>query len=110
MYYQINKGVLILLSVEIENILSIVCPIFKTFRLPVVITSGVEGPHREGSLHYKFRAIDIRKKFNDPLQISNWEIHRELILSYLDSRFLLSGFPVAIIDEADHLHIEWKEQ
>jgi len=105
--YSIKKGVAIYFTEEIEKILSVVCPLFKAFYLPVVITSGIDGPHRENSLHGKFRAIDIRKFFHDPYSCETWTLHHKMIFDGLRDGFHVNNFPVTVLDETDHIHIEW---
>jgi len=107
MPYTLKRGVTLFMSPEIEKILEVVCPVFNAFGLPVVITSGVDGPHRENSLHYNFRAIDIRKNFTSPLAAAGWIIHRKKILEGMEIYFLNKKFHVSIVDEEDHIHLEW---
>jgi hypothetical protein len=92
---------------EIEKILDCVCIVWKAFEIPVIITSGVDGPHRENSLHYKFRAFDIRKNFVDPTISRAWGIHYQYILDALKIRFEAYKIPARCLNEQDHLHIEW---
>jgi hypothetical protein len=105
--YTIKTGAAIFLSPEIEKILAVVYAVFRAFNLPVVVTSGVDGPHRQGSLHYRFRAVDIRKRFPDTLHSATWEIHKREILEALAAHFGIGGYPVMIVNESDHIHIEW---
>lgn len=107
MAYQLKRGVTIFLSPEIEKILEVACLVYRAYGLPVVITSGVDGPHRENSLHYNFRAIDIRKNFSSPFMIAGWNIHREKILEGLETNFQHKKYPVLIVEEQDHIHLEW---
>lgn len=96
------------MSNEIEMILSVVCPVFNVVKLPVVITSGLDGPHRADSLHSCFRAIDIRKIFPDKLHHATWKIHSQYILDSLRDMFRAKGYPVIVENEVDHIHIEWR--
>jgi hypothetical protein len=105
--YTLKKGCTLFMSPEIEKILSVVHPVFRAFFLPVVITSGVDGPHRMDSLHYRFRAIDVRKMFPCPNDAHTWGIHSNTILDGLRINFSMKEFPVKVINESDHLHIEW---
>jgi len=98
------------MSPEIEKILEVVCMVYRAFGLDVVITSGVDGPHRENSLHYNFRAIDIRKNFESPLAAAGWMIHHEKILDGMEQNFQKRKYPVLIVEEQDHIHLEWCAQ
>jgi hypothetical protein len=105
--YSLKRGVSIHMTPELEKMLDRVCMVFKCFDLPVVITSGVDGPHRENSLHYKFRAIDIRKNFDDPILARAWNIHHQYILDGVKIQFSAHQLPARCLNEEDHLHIEW---
>lgn len=105
--YTVKRGVTLFLSPEIEKILSVICLVYSTFNIPVVITSGLDGPHREGSLHFQFRAIDIRKNFPSPLAEATWQIHKDLIFESLEHQFRIQKLQVAIVNELDHVHFEW---
>ncbi len=98
------------MSAEIEKMLFVICRVFNTIKLPVVITSGLEGLHSENSLHYKFRAFDLRKNFDNMELSETWKIHREYILFALKDQFKAKNYPVQIIDETDHIHVEWDEK
>jgi hypothetical protein len=110
MPYALKKGVALYMSEEIEKILEIICPIFDAFYIPVVITSGLDGPHRENSLHGKFRAIDLRKNFDRPGLSGSWSIHRKAIISCIEQKIKFHDYPIKFLEEEDHLHIEWFER
>jgi hypothetical protein len=105
--YSLKRGVTLHMTAEIERMLERVCSVFNAFKLPVVITSGVDGPHRDDSLHYKFRAFDIRKRFTDPLLAREWANHYQYILDGLKIQFSAYEIPARCLNEQDHLHIEW---
>jgi hypothetical protein len=105
--YQLKNGVSLHVTPEIEKMLSVIHPVFRAYFLPVVITSGIDGPHRQGSLHYKFRAIDIRKNFLCTADVCTWSMHQRTILDALRINFSMKDYPVNIVNEQDHLHIEW---
>lgn len=92
---------------EIEKILAVTCSVYRRFKIAVVITSGIDGPHRENSLHYKFRAIDIRKNFPNAFDSSGWQLHRAAILDMMEETFQRLKYPVLIVVEQDHIHLEW---
>ena len=69
----------------------------------VVITSGNDGTHMEGSLHFKNLALDFRTGHNwEPPLMSEEEAHE--ILEELKARLGI-GFDVVL--EKDHIHGEY---
>jgi len=95
------------MTAEIEKMLERVYIVWKAFDVPVIVTSGIDGPHRQDSLHYKFRAFDLRKNFDDPIVSRTWGIHWQYILDGLKIQFEAHEIPARCINEQDHLHIEW---
>lgn len=75
----------------------IIFEVYRDFDVSPVITSGMEGKHSSGSLHYAGLAFDFRTRHVKP-----------------DSRFELAarlqaelGEEFDVVLEADHIHIEW---
>ena len=67
--------------------------VMRSHSVPLVITSGTDGCHSAGSLHYYGYAIDIRTR-----QLSDVTgAHKEL-------KAMLPGFDVIL--ERTHIHIE----
>jgi len=69
----------------------------------LIITSGKDGEHVPGSLHYTGRAVDARTVDKDPEGVALF-IH---ILA-----FAASSMPLAYFDERNkpggaHIHLEW---
>lgn len=69
---------------------------------PMVITSAFDGKHREDSLHYKHRALDIRT-----IHLS-WDKVRSL-LRFLREK-LGEDFDVIYEENPPHIHIEYDPQ
>lgn len=70
--------------------------VYESYKEPVmVITSITDGKHKEGSLHYKGLAFDLRL----PRNIQPTIMANELRVA------LGSGFDVVL--EADHIHVEF---
>ena len=66
--------------------------------IDIVITSGTEGQHKSGSLHYKGHAADIRtRNFPNP----------GAIRSFMAALKLELGEDYQLILESDHLHVEF---
>ena len=63
----------------------------------VVVTSGNDGEHRNDSLHYEDDALDFRV----------WGTDREQRASILEYLRHMLGDQYDILDEDDHIHIEW---
>jgi hypothetical protein len=72
--------------------------VFAAHGAPCVITSGKDGRHKEGSLHYKDRALDFRTRHlrgqNEADQVAQ-EMRDRL------------GRSFDIVVEADHIHAEY---
>lgn len=62
-----------------------------------IITSGTEGKHMQGSLHYRGRALDLRTRDLSPSK-------REELRDALE-RGLGPGWDVIL--ESTHIHVEW---
>lgn len=82
------------LNREIRRTLPIVNEYFLLRAHEIVITSTYEGNHSAGSLHYSNDAYDIRCPKSPP-SISVGEI-KELL-----------GKDFDVVDEVDHIHIEY---
>ena len=78
---------------EIRRVIWAAELIFNKFNEKLVITSTNRGKHKEGSLHYKNRAIDFR------LPGSNIEEIAEGIREFI-------GPDYDVVVESDHLHVE----
>ena len=105
--YSLKCGASLHMTPEIEKILSVMHPVYRAYMIPIVITSGLDGPHRQDSLHYKFRAFDVRKFFPDVLMSKLWELHGREIIDAITIKFLQEGIPARILNEEDHLHAEY---
>jgi len=66
-----------------------------------VVTSGVEGRHKENSKHYEGLAIDVRsREFIDGSKGKECASFCETLRERLDSAY-------EIIQESNHIHIEY---
>jgi hypothetical protein len=63
----------------------------------VVVTSGTEGEHMEGSKHYTNNALDFRTRISSPMS------RQGLVM---DIKFDL-GPNYDVVDEIDHIHVEF---
>jgi len=108
--YTLKRGVALFMSAQIEQMLTVMEPVYLAFKVPLVITSGLDGPHRSDSLHYRFLAFDVRKKFDNVELSENWNIHSKTILATLRENFRIKNMPVDMVHEIDHIHAEWDEK
>jgi hypothetical protein len=79
---------------------TILAEVFWRHGVPTVITSCMDGKHKDGSLHYLGRALDIRlaSRFNTTEGID--------LKLLLEGRASL-GEQYDLILEADHFHLEF---
>lgn len=62
----------------------------------IVVTSGIDGKHREGSKHTDCKAWDIRR----------WNLRKKTMIELMEYLYRL-GFSVLL--EKTHIHVSWKE-
>lgn len=77
---------------ELRDKLPALDQVYAEFGTEMVITSGKDGKHSEGSLHYEGKAVDLR--IWNVLQVLVEKLHEEL------------GPDYEVILEKDHIHIE----
>lgn len=78
-------------AIEIE-------PIFKAAGSELTITSGTDGLHNSGSLHYSGLALDFRTR----------DLNPSVVLRVAASCRTALGVEYDVVVEADHLHIEYQ--
>lgn len=83
---------------EISFILPVIAKIFQDLEKDFVITSGTEGRHSAGSLHYSGAAIDIRTRH---LSEAQKRAVSARIIGALTHEY-------DVVLERDHLHIEFQ--
>ena len=79
---------------EVIIALLIADEVYREHQIPLVVTSGQEGPHRDGSLHHQGLAVDLRCP----------ESIRREVAKTLQARL---GEEFDVIAEATHIHIEF---
>ncbi len=96
---RIKKGASIAgLKIEMRKVLIAADKVYKEAGKELVITSGLEGEHSAGSLHYYGYAVDIRHNFFSEAEKS--EVHRALIKALPSSKY-------DVVWEKTHFHIEY---
>jgi hypothetical protein len=81
----------------IARVIPVVETIYQLFDQTLVITSGTDGVHSSGSLHYKGKAIDCRTRF---FSVNEKVAVRDMVAQAL-------GDDYDVILERTHLHIEY---
>jgi hypothetical protein len=87
------------LQPEMLYAIDICTRIFASHNKSLVITSAKDGRHANFSLHYKGFAIDIRI----------WDIKHEIV-AYCQEIGRELGKNYQVINEGDHIHIEYDPQ
>lgn len=64
---------------------------------PCVVTSGSEGVHKAGSLHYSGRAVDIRTR----------HVHPDDLTYIISQARNALGMDFDVVLEVDHIHLEY---
>lgn len=72
-------------------------PIFLSYGSELTITAGTDGKHKEGSLHYKGLAVDIRSR----------DLQEGDRIRVLEEGKSALGDEFDFISEADHFHLEF---
>lgn len=85
---------LIDLDDRLRRFLTRIDEVFKAYGLEAVITSGTDGEHMPGSLHYKGRAIDLR------LPPINY------VAQVMKKLKDVLGKDFDVVLEKDHIHVE----
>jgi hypothetical protein len=104
MTFSVKPGVEISdLHLAMVQALPIICDTFQAFGLKTTCTSGRDGEHMNGSLHYQGRALDFRTWADDQgtqLRASIKEKIAEEIQRELGPRY-------DVVPEATHIHVEY---
>ena len=74
--------------------------IYNSQGAALVITSGVEGKHSMGSGHYRGCALDLRTR----------DLSSQQVATVLKRAREQLGLDFLVLQEADHIHVEFKPQ
>lgn len=91
-------GVNLSVRPEMETAYEIVEVIYRRYGYLCVVTSGTDGKHMEGSLHYKKRALDFRT-----FHVKKSTLTDDMIPAIRKAL----GSEYDVVPEATHLHIEY---
>lgn len=72
------------------------------FGEPLVVTSGKDGAHAVGSLHYDGRAVDLRTKDKTEAEMVVWLA----VVGWSAPRFRVTVFDERGLGLEEHLHLE----
>lgn len=74
------------------------CNLWGAYNIPeVVVTSGMDGKHMRGSLHYQGKALDIRR----------WNVPEEDLDEIVQTVRRILGKDWDVVPEKTHIHIEY---
>lgn len=85
-------------TMAVAAMMVIVNEVYKNFGDEAVVTSGMDGKHSTGSLHYSGSALDFRTR---ELLPKTQKKLRDEIKSRLGDDF-------DVVLEGNHLHVEWQ--
>ena len=95
---QIKEGVILAgLNIKMRNVLTLAEDIWEAHDQELVVTSGLDGVHSAGSLHYYGLALDFRTKYFRPGE-------KNLVADEL--RQALQG-DYDVVVENSHIHVEY---
>ncbi len=97
--YRAGKPETIRVSAWITNAMQIADEVSQRLTgLELVITSCIDGAHMANSFHYQGKAFDMRTRIYTKGQVA----------AIVDELFTLLGEDYDIVDEGDHIHIEFQ--
>jgi hypothetical protein len=99
---KIKQGVSIQnLKVEMRPVLIAADNIWRSYNKELVITSGQDGVHSAGSLHYYGYAVDLRTHYFTVDEKKAAARFLRLRLAIVDKRYYVR-------EEQTHIHVEWR--
>lgn len=85
-------------SAALQRAHSIASAIYASLGVPFLVTSGTDGKHSAGSLHYSGNAMDLRRWDLDAKGVTAQAV--SMLKSQLGSEF-------DVVLESDHIHVEY---
>lgn len=79
------------------HLMQTVDQVYRDHGYGCVLTSGTDGAHKQGSLHYADRALDYRTRHVTA-------VDRQRLADEIARRL---GAMYDVVLESDHLHVEW---
>jgi hypothetical protein len=97
---EIKEGVSLQgLRIPMRKVLIAADKIWKRHMQELVITSGTDGLHSPGSLHYYGYALDFRSRY-----FTDYE--KQVVCEELEKE--LNSPVYRVINEKTHIHVEWR--
>lgn len=94
----VKDGVVLALAPEMSRALPLIVSAHRDIGIrDPIITSGSEGEHQPGSLHYVGKAIDLRTR----------DLNSYQIVQLIGSLRAWLGEDYDVLDEGDHIHVEY---
>jgi uncharacterized protein YcbK (DUF882 family) len=93
---EFKEGVELRVTQTINEILALIVPVYESFGVPCVVTSGTDGQHDEHSKHYLGQALDFR--------VSN--IKPDDLQPLIEACKKACGQQYFVLFESDHIHVQ----
>ena len=85
------------LDIRMRPVLIVASKVWQSLNQELVVTSGLDGTHSPGSLHYYGLALDFRTRyFNDTQQDHAGRLLAEKL-----------GDSFVVVDEGNHIHVQY---
>ena len=95
-----KEGVSVTFTPEVNRILEQAEHTFQANGYSCICTSGTDGKHMKGSLHYKALAVDLRSR----------HVSEEMLPKIVDELKERLGKDYDVILEGDHIHAEFDKK
>jgi hypothetical protein len=89
------------LHLSMREVLIRASRIWYSYGKKLIVTSGIDGVHSPGSLHYYGMALDFRTKYFNIEEREKAGILLRMSLKEVDDYY-------KVIVEEDHIHVEWR--
>lgn len=93
---QFKEGVQLAVTQTVYEILSRIVPVYTSFGVPCVVTSGTDGQHKEGSKHYLGQALDFRVR----------DVQPDRLGALVEACKKACNQDFFVLFEGDHIHVQ----
>ncbi len=91
-----KEGVELRVTKTVNEILGLIVPVYDSFGIDCIVTSGTDGTHDEHSKHYLGQALDFR--------VSN--VHPDDLQALVQACKKACGEQYFVLFEGDHVHVQ----